>query len=486
MHGLIWTLGPWLLRPTLPHDTLEGITWGLQWQLGYNKHPFLAAWLCAGVTQWFGTIGWPTYLLAQLAVLTTFIALWKLAQQILPQVSALVAALVLEGVLFYNINSFNFTPDTLQSPLWALLSLFFYQALTQQKLKFWLLTSLLAALCLCTKYQAMLLFLPMVLLCCIHPLARKSFSKPGLYYAMALFFLLITPHCIWLAQHDFISLTYASNISAEYTHNKNPMDRLLYPLSFVMNTGLDIVGVLILLWPFYKKDRETSLTITSFQTQFLFFLGLGPLILSFLLCCFTGDYFPPRWATPYFFALGILAMAYLKPSVSPTQWKKFILTLIVWSFLLFFARMSSLIVFQRPSSDAFLPTQEIALALSQLWQEKYHKPLPFVAGSHYLVAGIVPYLPNHPLPYFDWSSKESPWIREQKMVNQGGLFVWDKNGYYSWDKESKAHRQLPKSIHQRFPRLILAPDFIFYRLSDHQPIRVGIAILPPYSHEGNL
>lgn len=117
LHTIIWTIGPALLRPTIPHDTLEGITWGLQWQWGYNKHPFLAAWLSAGITQFFNTTGWPVYLLAQLAVSTTFFAVWKLAKLILPHTHALIAALILEGVLFYNINSFNFTPDTLQVAL---------------------------------------------------------------------------------------------------------------------------------------------------------------------------------------------------------------------------------------------------------------------------------------------------------------------------------------------------------------------------------
>ena len=80
LHTLIWTLGPALIRESLPHDTLEGVTWGLQWQLGYNKHPFLTAWLCAGVTQLFGVVGWPVYLLAQLTVSLTFLAVWQLAK----------------------------------------------------------------------------------------------------------------------------------------------------------------------------------------------------------------------------------------------------------------------------------------------------------------------------------------------------------------------------------------------------------------------
>ncbi len=480
IHTLLWTLGPSLLRPTVSHDTLEGITWGLQWQLGYNKHPFLTAWLCAGVTQLFGSVGWPVYLLAQLAVSVTFIAVWKLAQQILPLRHALIATLVLEGVLFYNINSFNFTPDTLQSPLWALLSLFFYQALTKQNLINWLSAALLAALCVCTKYQAALLFLPMFLFCLFNPLARKSFTKPGIYYALATFFLLISPHLIWLYQHHFITLTYAAEISSDYTQNKTLFTHLTHPLGSIINSIGNVAGLFILLWPFYNKTK-VKMQLESFQWQFLIFLGLGPLILSLMLCIFSGDYFPPRWSTPYFFVLGILAIAYLKPALSKKNLRLFAVTLILFSSLLFLARMSTLTLVPRARSDAFLPNHQIALALSNLWREQYHTPLPFLAGSNYLVTGVIPYMPDKPIPYLNWKSEDSPWINEKKLHQYGGIFIWDEGGYYTWDKESMAHTHLPKSVSERFPKLKRIPDYIFFRLSDKQPVVIGIAILPPDS-----
>lgn len=479
VHTLIWTLGPSLFKPTAPHDTLEGITWGLQWQLGYNKHPFLTAWLCAGVTRLFGAVGWPVYLLAQLAVSTTFIAVWKLAQHILPLMHALIATLVLEGVLFYNINSFNFTPDTLQSPLWALLSLFFYQALIKQNLSNWLYTALFAALCVCTKYQVALLLLPMFLFCLFNPLARQSFKKPQIYCSLIIFLLLITPHLIWLYQHHFITMTYATEISSDYTQNKTLFTHFTNPLGFFINSLIDVAGLFILLWPFYKKNKiQPQTRINSFQWQFLIFIGLGPLILSFLLCCLTGDYFPPRWSTPYFFSLGILAISYLKPSLSKTQLIQFVITLVLFSCLLFFTRMSTLIFFPRKNSDAFLPNQQIALSLSKLWQEQYHTPLPYLAGSHYLVTGVIPYMADRPIPYLSWDPEDSSWINEKELHRQGGLFIWDEGGNYTWDKQSKLHTQLPKSVLERFPKLKKVPNYIFYSLSDNQPIVIGVAILP--------
>ncbi len=250
LHTLLWTVGPALTRLSLPHDTLESITWGLQWQLGYHKHPFLTAWLCAGVSQLFATVGWPVYLLAQLAVTVTFIAVWQLAKRLLPSWHALIATLLIEGVLFYNINSDNLTPDTMQSPLWALLSLFFYQALTTQKIWPWLLTALCAALSVCTKYQVVVLLLPMLFFCCINREARASFSKPGIYLAIFTFILLIGPHLWWLAHHHFISLTYAQQSAAYYTHEKTWFSHVQQPFVFLRNSLCNIIGVFILLWPF--------------------------------------------------------------------------------------------------------------------------------------------------------------------------------------------------------------------------------------------
>lgn len=491
IHTLIWTIGPALIRPTLPHDTLEGITWGLQWQLGYNKHPFLTAWLCAGITQLFGTVGWPVYLMAQLAVSTTFIAVWQLAKKILPAMHALIATLVLEGVLFYNINSFNLTPDTLQSPLWALLGLFFYKALVTQKTSNWLYTALFAALCVCTKYQVALLLLSMLMLCLFNPAARKSFSKPGIYWSLVTFIVLITPHLIWLYQHEFITLTYAEKASSEYTQNKSAWSHLIYPLRFFINNIIQVIGLFILLWPFYDKKHlkkvvsksENDLTeqpaLNRFTWHFLIAIGFGPLLFSLLLCFITGDYFPPRWATPYFFALGIIVIAAMKPSLSKKTLTRFAVTLILFSTVLFVIRMSTLSLYPRPTSDAFLPNQKIAASLSKLWQEQYQAPLPYIAGSNYLVALITPYLSDKPLPYLSWNQKENPWINENDLRTRGGIFVWDEGQNYAWDEDSRNHARLPQSVLSRFPELRLLPNYTFYRSSDNAPIIIGVAILPP-------
>ncbi len=478
LHTLLWTLGTYFARPSLPHDTLESITWGLQWQWGYHKHPFLTAWLCAGIFSLFQHADWSLYLLAQVLVTTTFIAVWYLAKQFLPLRHALIATLLLEGVLFYNINSFNLTSDTLQSPLWALLALFFYHALTTEKIYYWLLTSLLAACCICTKYQGIIFLVPMLFLCLKHPVARASFKKAGIYWSMLVFLLLISPHLIWLYQHDFITVTYAQTAAADYTATKTIWGHLLYPLLALANDLFIIVGVFILIWPFYTKNKEQFI-ISSFQWHFLIILGFGPVVLTLILGIFDGDYFPPRWSTPYFFLIGIIVMSYLKPRLTKENIKKFAISFVLFSSLLFSIRMLSLTVFYKVNNDAFLPNKEMAISLNQLWRERYHSTLPYIAGSNYLVSLISPYLPDKSKPFLNWQLKENPWVNEMELGKKGALFIWDEGINYAWDHDGRITAHLPEWVLYRFPELIILPNTTFYRLSNNYPLIIGVAILPP-------
>ncbi|MFA6304110.1 MAG: glycosyltransferase family 39 protein [Legionella sp.] len=479
IHTLIWTLIPSLTRTSVTHDTLEGITWGLQWQLGYSKHPFLAAWLCAGITRLFSVVGWPVYFLGQLAVALTFFATWQLAKQFLAPVAALIASLALEGVVFYTINTSNLTPDSLQSPLWALLALFFYQALTKQTIIYWLSTGLLAALCFCTKYQVVLLLIPMFVFCLSHPTARISFKKTGIYCAFIFFILLCIPHLIWLWNNHFGTLIYAFNTPAQYTKSVSVWNHISFPLRYLVNNILSVSGLFLLLWPFYKARSQTELQLTHFQWHYLLFIGLGPLILSLFLCFITGYYFTPRWSTPYYFSLGIIMMAYLRPVLNEHNLKQFAYSLILFSVFLVVAKITVMNLRLNSNSDAFLPNQEIAERLSKLWHEQYRQPLTFIAGSNYLIAGVMPYMPDQPKPYSNLSKEESPWINEREMRKQGALFIWDLGSNYTWDENSKLNIRPSKEVRTRFPNLITMPTQVFYKFSNHEPVFIGIAILPP-------
>lgn len=494
-HTLFWTLGIYWSRASLPHDILENITWGLQGQWGYHKHPFLTAWLCSWIFSLFNQADWALYLFAQLVNTSTFIAVWLLAKELLPLRQALLATLLLEGILFYNVNSFNLTPDTLQAPLWAFLSFFFYKALSTKKTFYWLLSSFFAACGVCTKYQTIFIISSLLYLFIQYPPSRALINKTQAYSALGFFILLISPHCYWLYQHHFITLFYALNSAIEYTETPTVWGHLLYPLLTLVNNIVYILPMLLLILPFYKaiinkiakpkeisrKYQQTPNNLSAFQWHFLLVIGFGPLFLTLVLGVINGNYFPPRWSTPYFFALGIILIAYLNPLINSELMKQFILRFILFSILLFSLRILSINLSHNNKADSFLPNQEMALTLNKLWREHYSEPLVYLAGSSYLVSLITPYLPDKATPYYNWQLKQNPWLTELNISIHGALFIWDIGANYAWDLDGRNTIKLPQWVLEHYPELIILPSKTYRRLSNNHPLIIGVALLPPRS-----
>jgi 4-amino-4-deoxy-L-arabinose transferase-like glycosyltransferase len=475
LHTVLWTAGPALTRFSLPHDTLESISWGLQWQWGYNKHPFLAAWLTAGIVKLLQSVDWPVYFLAQLSISLTFFTSWRMALKFLPPVHAIIAALLLDGITFYNINSFNFTPDTLQLPLWILCSLFVYRSFDKNKIMDWLFLGLFAALSILCKYQSALILVSIFAFSLINNKARAAYKKPGIYLAMLCFFLLLLPHLIWLYHNEFITIEYAlaGGVSEGESHYQ-----IVHAFQFILSCFVSVLGLFILLWPFYKAEK-ISLKLSQLQNSFLVFVGLGPIILTLMLAFISGAHFPARWATPYFSFLGIISLVLIKPKIDNNNLKRFFISLVILSLSLWTVRMSTLTVLQRNKSDAWLPNAEIARTLEQLWSKKSLKPLSYLAGSHYLVANTLPYMQKNPIPFFNWSLKESPWVNLSDFKQKGGLFIWDLDKNYDWDKSKETLLFDSSELKQTYPSLELIGIYHFYTHGKKKrAISIAIARLP--------
>jgi hypothetical protein len=72
LHGLVWTALPALLYTNLPLDLIEALTYGREWQIGYDKLPPLPWWTVEAVYRTFG-VDTGYYALAQLVVIAAFV-----------------------------------------------------------------------------------------------------------------------------------------------------------------------------------------------------------------------------------------------------------------------------------------------------------------------------------------------------------------------------------------------------------------------------
>ncbi|MBV9236873.1 MAG: glycosyltransferase family 39 protein, partial [Xanthobacteraceae bacterium] len=133
VHIVIWTLLPSVLYPNLPLDLNEALTYGPEWQLGYDKLPPLPWWLVEIV---YRAIGHDTayYALAQIAVITAFVLVWLTALPLVRGTGALVALLIVDGLHYFHYTAAKFNHDVIQLPFWALAGYAFHRALRDGRL----------------------------------------------------------------------------------------------------------------------------------------------------------------------------------------------------------------------------------------------------------------------------------------------------------------------------------------------------------------
>ena len=79
-HAALWTLLPATLYPNLPLDLIEALTYGREWQLGYDKLPPLPWWLVEVAYRTFDS-DFAYYCLGQISVLVAFAAVWALMRR---------------------------------------------------------------------------------------------------------------------------------------------------------------------------------------------------------------------------------------------------------------------------------------------------------------------------------------------------------------------------------------------------------------------
>lgn len=477
LHLFAWTLAPLLVRYNLPLDSIEGAMWGHQLEWGYDKNPFLNGWLTALATWAGGSSGWMIYFFSQLSVVVCLFAVWELAKNMLPPIYALIAVMMLEGIQYFNFHAIDFNDNTLELSLWALCAYFFYKALhattvPRAKRRAWILTGFFAGLGMMAKYYTAALLMAMTLFLLFRAENRKQLTTLSPYLGLLTFLAVITPHCIWLFFHDFITITYVF----KRTHcPPNLLNHLYYPAQFAWEQWETFFPACIL-FSFLLLGRKPlvaphKIKLAAFDHSFLWVVGLGPLVLTLLLSLCFGIKLRAGWGMPLLSLLSILVLAQIQPRITKARLYMFISAIFIAMAFLICAYIYTLTRATKATSANF-PGVEIAQLITRQWQAAYHTPLHYVAGSRWLSGNISFYSDDHPAVFPEWNKKHAPWINVNDMLAKGAVFVWDIN----------AHGTLPISIQKKFPQLekIVILEFLWKRNKAHlEPIKVGMAFLPP-------
>ncbi len=424
IYFLAWIIVPALAIANVPIDTLEGYAWGHEWQWGTYKHPPLAGWILEALAVITNRANWACFLANELAVITTFWAVWQTGRRIVSETSALIGALLIAVIPYYNIIIPEFNPNVLQLPFWALTGWSFHKAVKENKTTDWLLLGVWAAASLYTKYSSALLLAALAGLILYHPRARKRLKAKGPWLALLTLAALLAPHVVWLFKTGFMPFTYAAD---RFEHL--PYGRLAFlavPALFVFWQAATLLPAVVL-YGFSFGIPAKIKHPRSFDKAFLTFITFGPALMACFISMVTEGVIRNMWATPFWNFIGLWAVYSFQPDFSPKNIRRF-------TRLLGFLFIAGLIGFCCVEDLTPYITHKVkrinfsgplfAEQISKTWAARYHQPLRYVVGDTWIGGVIAWYAPDRPHQLTDGNYKISPWIDPADIKKYGGVIVW--------------------------------------------------------------
>jgi len=443
IHGALWTLLPALFYSAPPIDVVELLAWGREWQLGYFKHPPLAAWLLEAAYRLSGGGIWSAYLLSQLAIGATFLAIWLLARPMVGDLGALIAALAADGIFYFTVPTPEFNNNVLQMPLWAWSALLFHRGLTRGALKYWLgLGGVLAAL-FYTKYSGGLLVPLFVGIALATGEGRRALQTPGPWLGALLGFVLALPHLVWMTGSDMAAIDY---VFAQ-DRAQSLIGRLAYALEFIGAQALDHgpLAILAAIALFGRRDRwapgDRPLLVAlpalaRFDRFFVLAVAAGPVLLAALLSFVINVRFRSMWGAPMFAFSGLALVVLARRALvihRPRLVAAIMAALVVATPILHTAGLWLSPHLTHKGHRVVWPGTAIGKAVNDAWTRETGgaaagRPLAILAGNTWLAGLAALYGTSRPAVMLEATHAYAPWVTPEDLRRDGAIVLWQIRG----------------------------------------------------------
>ena len=485
LHLVIWTALPALLYPNLPLDLIEALTYGREWQLGYDKLPPLPWWLVELVYRMVGhDVAY--YALAQIAVVLAFAIVWLTAGELVGAVGALVAVLILDGLHYFHFTAAKFNHDVIQLPLWALAGYAFHAALRRGRMGHWVLLGCAIGLALWAKYFVVVLAAPLALFLLLDRQARPALATAGPYIALALALLITVPHLVWLVRSDFLPFAYAS---ARAAPSRGVLDHVLHPLVFALGQLAFLLPALAIaaavIWP-RPKGEEAAMPVAAkadaFDRRIVTLLAFGPAATTVAISALSGRGAIAMWGYPLWLFLGLWIVLHARTAIEPARLGRIAAAwagVFVLFAVVFAASYSVLPAIDHRYRAVFYPGDRLADELARRFRAATGRPLTYVIGSMWDGGNVAHYAPEQPRVLIDGDWRRAPWIDLGDVRSKGAVVVWTGSADPS-DKEGGIDPTvMPVGLRAVAGDAQIQPPFTLPFRRGDRVLTVGWAILRP-------
>ncbi|MCI5778974.1 MAG: glycosyltransferase family 39 protein [Lentisphaeria bacterium] len=426
---IIWTLQCSLLQNILGIDILETVLWGSQPQWGYSKHPPLSGWIGGFFARVTGHSDWGLYLAAQIGIAAGVWFTYLLARQFFCRSRAATAALLLYFLFYYTPSEMKFSTYFVEMAIAPAASYFLLKALRGNRIRHWLILGVLCGLGILNKYSFALVMLGFAVIVLTRREYRVRLKSAGPFLSALTFLLIIMPHLLWLAAHDFICLNHVDARLGE-DHSA------LMPL-FVLATALypPVNGALVLLASrglgrllgdgggqaakFRRDVRPRSCGIDRDAMHFATILTLLPGAVYFLLAL-TGTDIILMWMCSVASWSGIMVVSACPAAVNAKCFRRVALLLAIGIAAVFTGTTIHLLC--RTSSGIHPDPHAIVSAAERFWHRHSAGPIPLAVGNLRYAALIHHYAPDHP-PACECGDEIMVGLNRARLERHGALLI---------------------------------------------------------------
>lgn len=429
--ALLYIAWPIALNDAPPMDVVENTVWGTERVIATYKNPQLASLLLelARVVTG-GGIGWPAYVLSQIAIGLTWLFVFLLGRGELGASRALIGTLLLTACYYFGWQTPEFNQDIVQMPFWAGVSLSLWRATETRKLIWWIALGVFAAGTIYGKLSGGVVLLAATSWFLADRQARSTLATPGPWIALAICLALFAPLGLWLVDGGLSTI-------AEYAVRRG--NTKFNAIAFLGILLAVLLPMVILLWASGMLDgpRTSRTAIASALgdrfTRYLAWMTFAPVILTALAVTVAATGTKLMWGVPMLSLAGLLLVALFGREPNAVSVRR----VFIAALGLIFITSGGMAFTTRYGNDGRdiadrknWPQAEIAQRMRAIWQAEVGRPLRIVASeSTNWVSGLIALVPGDILKVFTGADyRRSPWITPQDIQREGVLVVWEDRG----------------------------------------------------------
>ncbi len=399
-HLLIWTLTPTFTNHNLPLDTIEALAWGSNLDWGFNKHPPVSAFLPEIIYFIFGPQDWAYYLLSQICILISFFVIFKLAEDFFEnRIYSFLSVLLLEGIYFYNFTTPEFNVNVCLIPFWSLSIFYLWKGIKSNKILDWIFLGLFSGLGFLSKYLFVYLGLAIAVLLIYLIINKKTNFK--CLISLIPFFLILSPHVIWLSENDYVTITYG--LMRTGSDEVNIFSHLMHPFIFLLKQIVILIPFLLMILVLINKFK-ININLNDDKLLFLLSINLIPLLFIFLTSFTMGVKIRTMWMTPFYINFGLLFVYIFKSEINFEKMKAFsslFLVLFLISPILY-----AYVSISKTDKRTDFNGKNLAIQAKNFYETEANDlgKMEYVKGNEWIAGNISYHLPER--PKWIYSSKD--------------------------------------------------------------------------------